>query len=64
MEIGPDKKKLMSNNPGGFQNAIKIKGQRREEMKSFKYLGSGISDKGFKPEILSRIAQTTATLSL
>ena len=29
----------------------------------FKYLGSIISDKGSKPEILSRIAQTTAALT-
>ena len=28
-----------------------------------KYLGSDISDEGFKPEILSRIAQTTAALT-
>ena len=30
---------------------------------SFKYLGSVISDKGSKPEILSRIAQTTTALT-
>ena len=29
---------------------------------SFKYLGSVITDEGFKHEILSRIAQTTAAL--
>ena len=27
MEIGPDKIKVMSNNPNGFQREIKIKGQ-------------------------------------
>ena len=30
---------------------------------SFKYLGPVITDEGFKPEILSRIAQTTAALT-
>ena len=28
MEIGPDKTKMMTNNPNGFQREIKIKGQR------------------------------------
>ena len=63
MEIGPDKTKVMTNNPNGFQREIKIKGQRLEEVENFKYLGAFISNEGSKPEILSRIAQTTATLS-
>ena len=32
-------------------------------IRSFKYLGSVITDEGSKPEILSRIAQTTAALT-
>ena len=60
MDIGPDKTKVMTNNPNGFQREIKIKGQRLEEVKNFKYLGAIISNEGSKPEILSRIAQTTA----
>ena len=63
MEIGPDKAKVMTNNPNGFQREIKIKCQRLEEVKNFKYLGAIISNEGSKPEILSRIAQTTAALS-
>ena len=63
MEIGPDKTKVMTNNPNGFQREIKIKDQRLEEVKNFKYLGAIISNEGSKPEILSRIAQTTAALS-
>ena len=63
MEIGPDKTKVMTNNPNGFQREIKIKGQRLEELENFKYLGAIISNKGSKPEILSRIAQTIAALS-
>ena len=63
MEIGPDKTKVMTNNPNGFQRQIKIKGQRLEEVENFKYLGAIIFNEGSKPEILSRIAQTTAAFS-
>ena len=59
MEIGPDKTKVMTNNLSGFQREIKIKGQRLEEVEN---LGAIISKEGSKPEILSRIAQTTAAL--
>ena len=54
MEIGPDKTKVMTNNPNGFQREIKIKGQRLEEVKT---LGAIISNEGSKPEILSRTAR-------
>ena len=63
MEVGPDKTKEMTYNPNGFQKEIKIKGQRLEEVENFMYLGAIISNEGSKPEILSRIAQTTAVLS-
>ena len=63
MEIGPDKTKVMINNPNGFQREIKTKGQRLEEVENFKYRGAIISNEGSKPKILSRIAQTTAALS-
>ena len=75
MEIGPDKTKVMTNNPNGialkgthffyfyFQREIKIRGQRLEEVENFKYLRAIISNEGSKFEILSRIALTTAALS-
>ena len=44
----------------GTNTEIKVNGQKLETVTSFKYLGSVISDEGSKPEILSRIAQTTA----
>ena len=63
MEIGPDKTKVMTNNPNGFQREIKIKDQRLEEVEKFKYLGAIVSNEGSKLEILSRMAQTIAALS-
>ena len=42
---------------------LKVNGQKLETVTSFKYLGSVITDEGSKPEILSRIAQTTAALT-
>ena len=63
MEIGPDKIKVMINNPNGFQREIKMKGQRLEEVENFKHLRAIISNQGSKPEILARIALTTTALS-
>ena len=63
MKIGPDETKVMTNNPNGFQRESKIKGQRLEEVRNFKYLGAIISNERSKLEILSRIFQTTAALS-
>ena len=40
-----------------------MNGQKLEAVTSFKYLGSVITDVGSKPEILTRIAQTTAALT-
>ena len=42
---------------------IKVNGQRLETVTRIKYLGSVITDEGSKPEILSRIAQTTTALT-
>ena len=39
MEIGPEKTKVMTNNPNGFQREIKIKGQRLEEVENLSTLG-------------------------
>ena len=61
MEIRAKKTKLMTNNTSGINTEIKVNGQKLEAVTSFKYLGSVITDN--KPEILSRIAQTTAALT-
>ena len=63
VEISAEKTKLMTNNTSGINTEIKINGQKPETVTSFKYLGSVITDECSKPEILSRIAQTTAELT-
>ena len=40
-----------------------MNGQKLETVTSFKYLGSAITNEDSKPEILSRIVQTTAALT-
>ena len=63
MEISAEMTKLMTNNTSGINTEIKVNGQMLEAVTNFKYLGSVITDEGSKPEILSRIAQTTAALT-
>ena len=63
MEISAEKTKLTTNNTSGVNIEIKMNRQKLETVTSFKYLGSVITDEGSKPEILSRIAQTTAALT-
>ena len=54
---------IMTNNTTGINTEIKVNGEKLETVTSFKYLGSVITDEGSKPEITSRIAQATATLT-
>ena len=63
MEISAVKIKLMTNNTSGINTGIKVNGEKLETVTSFKYLGSVITNEGSKPEILSRIEQTTAALT-
>ena len=63
MEISAEKTKLMTNNTSGINTEIKVNGQKLETVTSFKCLGSVITDEGSKPEVLSRIGQTTAALT-
>ena len=64
IEISAEKTKLMTNNTSGINTEIKENGQKLETVTSFKYLGSVITIEGSKPEIFSRTAQTTATLTM
>ena len=63
MEVSAEKTKLMTNNTSGINTEIKVNGQKLETVTSFKYLGSVITDEGFKPDLLCRIAQATAALT-
>ena len=63
MEISAGKTKLMTNNTSGTNTEIKVNARKLKTVTSFKYLDSVVSDEGSKPEILSRTAQTTATLT-
>ena len=63
MEISAEKTKLITNNTSGINTEIKVNGQNLETVTNFKYPGSVITDESAKPEILSRIAQTTAALT-
>ena len=64
MEISAEKKtKLMTNSINGISKEIKANGKKLEYVKTFKYLGSIITDEGSKQEIMARTAQTTAVLT-
>ena len=64
VEISAEKTELITNNTSGINTEIKVNGQGLETVTSFNYRGSVVTDEGSKPEILSRIAQTsTAALT-
>ena len=63
LKIGHDKTNVITNRLNGFHREIEINSQRKEAVENFKYLESVIFNEGSKPEILSRIVQTTASLS-
>ncbi len=65
MEISAEKTKLMTNNTNGISTDIMVSGTKLETVcvETFKYLKAIVSYQGSKPEILSRIAQTTSALA-
>jgi len=64
MEIrSAENTKLMTNNANGISIDIRINGEKLDKVGSFKYLGAAVTDQSSKPEVLSRIAQTTAALA-
>ena len=63
MEISAEKTKVMTNNINDITAEIKVNNQKLESVRSFKYLGAIVSEAGSKPEVLSRIAQTTAAVT-
>ena len=53
----------MTNNTSGIGTDITIDNKKLETVQSFNYMGAIVSDEGSKPEVLSRIAQTTAAVT-
>ncbi|GFS11711.1 endonuclease-reverse transcriptase [Elysia marginata] len=62
MEISAEKTKIMTDDKESSKKEIKVNSQKLESVSKFKDLGSKITDEGSKPEILSRISQTTTKL--
>ncbi len=54
---------MTTNNTNDISAEIKVSGQKLERVTSFNYLRSIISEEGSKPELLCRIAQTTAAIT-
>ena len=63
MEISEEKTTLMTNNDDGMTTDIQIAGNTLDEVKSFKYLDTIISEEDANPGVLARIAHNTATMS-
>ena len=63
MQISAEKTQLMTNNTNGISTDISIHEKKLETVRCFKYVGATVSDEGSKPEVLSRIAQTTAAVA-
>ena len=59
MQISAEKTQLMTNTTNGTSTDITIDNKKLKTVRSFKYLGA----EGSKPEVLSRIAQTTAAVT-
>ena len=53
----------MTNKTNGISTDITIDNKKMRTVRSFRHLGAIVSDEGSKPEVLSRIAQTTAAVT-
>ena len=62
MGINAEKTKLMTNNADSINTDIRVCDGKLETVNSFEYIGSTVSDKGSRPKIISRIAQTTVVV--
>ena len=58
MEISAENTELMTNYTSSINTENKVNGEKLEAVTSFKCLGSVITDKGSKPVILFRTAQS------
>ena len=59
MQISAEKTQLMTNNTNGISTDITMENKKLETVRS----GATVWDEGSKPEVLSRIAQTTAAVT-
>ena len=63
MQISAEKTQLITNNTNGISTDITIDNKKLEIVRNYKYMGAIVSVEGSKPEVLSRIAQTTAAVT-
>lgn len=63
MQIKAKKTKLMIHNTNGIGSDIRVSVEKLATVNNFIYLGAIVTDEGYKPEMLTRIAQTTTTFS-
>ena len=63
MQISAEKTQLMRNTTNGTSTRITIDNKKLRTICTFKYLGAVVSDDGSKPEVLPRVAQTTAAVT-
>ena len=63
MKISAEMTHLMTNNTNGISTDITIDNKKLETASSFKYPGAIVSNEGSRPEVLSRIAQTTVAVT-
>lgn len=64
MQISAEKTKIMTNNSNGIHVEIKIDNDKLKSVSKFKYLGTHeVTDEGSKPDIPSRISQTSVALT-
>ena len=63
MHISVEITKLMTDKTNGISSNIRVNGEKRKTVQSFKYLGVIVTDEASMPEIRSRIAQTIAALT-
>ena len=63
MQISEEKTKLMTNTTNGISTDITLDNKKLKTVRGFKYLRAIVSHEGSKPEVLSRITQTTAAVA-
>ena len=63
MQISAEKTQMVTNNTNGTNTDITIDNEKLETVRSSKYIGAIVSNEGSKPEVLCRVAKTTAAVT-